>query len=455
MKSVALGLIRLYQRTLSPGQAARCRFVPTCSHYACEAVGHYGIFRGGLLAVWRLLRCQPLSRGGYDPVPGTDGEKARVNPHRLKKHARYIVIAVPLLGLLLSACAPRSQGSSAIAVEEGIIYAVSPAGRVMAIDPQQRRQRGQAGFPSGGREWLSPEEKLGIIYAQPLPSGDRLFVATFDGKVWVLNRGSGALRREEPLFEDGSLVATPVLAGSTLLIAADSELHAIDAATGAEQWAQPFEARSRIWASPVLMGDRVIFGSLDRRLYALRLDTGDEVWVEPFEAGGGIASTPLVVDGTIYFGSFDGYLYAVGSDGQLVWPSPIQVGEWVWSRPLYHEGTVYFGALDGVFYAVDARRGRVRWEEDTGEAIRAASALVEGVVVVATTGGTVYGMNPASGTKNWEWPLSPLGEDITISADLVGYDGEVYVVSEQGTIYALDAETGRLVWDFSLTKAVE
>ncbi len=80
MKSAALGLIRLYQRTLSPVQPARCRFVPTCSQYACEAIGHHGTLRGGLLTAWRLLRCHPLSRVGYDPVPGRDGKKAGSEP---------------------------------------------------------------------------------------------------------------------------------------------------------------------------------------------------------------------------------------------------------------------------------------------------------------------------------------------------------------------------------------
>jgi outer membrane protein assembly factor BamB len=381
------------------------------------------------------------------------GRKLEVDPQRLKRRARYIVIAIPLLGLLLSACVPQSRGSSAITVEDGIIYAVSPEGNVLALDPQQRLQRWQAEFPTGGREWISPAENLGVIYARPLPSGDRLFVATFDGKVWVLSRGRGDLQGEEPLFEDESLVATPALAGNTLLIAAGSELYAIDAATGVERWARPAQAQNRIWASPVLLGDRVIFASLDRRLYAVKLDTGEELW--SFEAGGGIASTPLVVDSTIYFGSFDGHLYAIGSDGREVWSSPVLADEWVWSRPLFYEGTVYFGALDGVLYAVDAIRGRVRWSEDLGEPIRAAPALEEGVVVVATTGGTVYGMDPGNGTQKWEWPLSPLDEDITVSAELAGHDGEVYVVSEQGTLYALDAGTGKLAWRFSLTEVGE
>jgi uncharacterized protein len=57
-----------YQRVISPGLPRRCRYEPTCSRYATQAIGEYGILRGLVLAVWRLLRCNPWSRGGYDPV---------------------------------------------------------------------------------------------------------------------------------------------------------------------------------------------------------------------------------------------------------------------------------------------------------------------------------------------------------------------------------------------------
>jgi len=70
MKRLLLGLIRLYRRTLSPVLSPRCRFEPSCSAYAEEAIQVHGAARGGLLALWRLLRCQPFARGGIDPVPG-------------------------------------------------------------------------------------------------------------------------------------------------------------------------------------------------------------------------------------------------------------------------------------------------------------------------------------------------------------------------------------------------
>jgi len=68
MKSLALGLLRLYKRWISPVFPPSCRYVPACSEYAMEAVDRYGALRGGALAAWRILRCHPLAKGGLDPV---------------------------------------------------------------------------------------------------------------------------------------------------------------------------------------------------------------------------------------------------------------------------------------------------------------------------------------------------------------------------------------------------
>ncbi|HWE08588.1 MAG TPA: membrane protein insertion efficiency factor YidD [Solirubrobacteraceae bacterium] len=60
--------IRLYQLLLSPLAGERCKYYPSCSEYAVQAISRFGILRGLVLAAWRLLRCNPWSRGGYDPV---------------------------------------------------------------------------------------------------------------------------------------------------------------------------------------------------------------------------------------------------------------------------------------------------------------------------------------------------------------------------------------------------
>ena len=68
LRVVAIAPIRLYQRAISPALPARCRYHPTCSEYAIQAVRRYGVLRGAVLGGWRLLRCNPWSHGGVDFV---------------------------------------------------------------------------------------------------------------------------------------------------------------------------------------------------------------------------------------------------------------------------------------------------------------------------------------------------------------------------------------------------
>jgi uncharacterized protein len=68
MRSIAVAPVRFYQRAISPAIPARCKYHPTCSEYAVQAVRRYGVLRGIALAIWRVLRCNPWSHGGVDKV---------------------------------------------------------------------------------------------------------------------------------------------------------------------------------------------------------------------------------------------------------------------------------------------------------------------------------------------------------------------------------------------------
>ena len=69
MKTILIKLIRFYQKYISPLKSTRCPYIPTCSQYGLEAIEKYGAVKGCLLAGWRILRCNPFSKGGYDPLP--------------------------------------------------------------------------------------------------------------------------------------------------------------------------------------------------------------------------------------------------------------------------------------------------------------------------------------------------------------------------------------------------
>lgn len=69
MRTLMTILLRVYKQAVSPWLPASCRYVPTCSEYAAEAVARHGLLHGTALACWRVLRCSPFAKGGFDPVP--------------------------------------------------------------------------------------------------------------------------------------------------------------------------------------------------------------------------------------------------------------------------------------------------------------------------------------------------------------------------------------------------
>ena len=69
IKNFLIRLIKFYQKYISGLKSTKCPYIPTCSQYGLEAIEKYGAFKGSLLAAWRIIRCNPFSKGGYDPVP--------------------------------------------------------------------------------------------------------------------------------------------------------------------------------------------------------------------------------------------------------------------------------------------------------------------------------------------------------------------------------------------------
>lgn len=69
MRKILIAIIKFYQKNISPLKRTKCPYYPTCSNYGLEAIKKHGALKGGCLTIWRILRCNPFSKGGYDPVP--------------------------------------------------------------------------------------------------------------------------------------------------------------------------------------------------------------------------------------------------------------------------------------------------------------------------------------------------------------------------------------------------
>jgi putative membrane protein insertion efficiency factor len=88
MKWMALALLRTYKWLISPLLGPACRYVPSCSEYAMEAVERYGVLKGGLKAAWRLARCHPFAKGGFDPVVSLQSPVASCHGEHLSNQRR-------------------------------------------------------------------------------------------------------------------------------------------------------------------------------------------------------------------------------------------------------------------------------------------------------------------------------------------------------------------------------
>lgn len=88
LKKVFIFPIKLYRKYISPHKAPCCRFTPTCSQYAIDAIEEWGVIAGLCLAFWRILRCNPFGKYGYDPVPENKRRRKREEKRRLKKQAK-------------------------------------------------------------------------------------------------------------------------------------------------------------------------------------------------------------------------------------------------------------------------------------------------------------------------------------------------------------------------------
>jgi len=366
------------------------------------------------------------------------------------------LIVIALFALLLVSCIPGTGqpigGWSGVAVHDGIIYVGSTDGRVVAINSSTQSQ-----------QWDYTITPATSIYTTPIVDGDLVYVGTYNGIVLALNTSARVEDLPFPQARYGewewycpienaksnAIVADLAMSEDALYVASSNgRVYSLDKGSGDENWKREdipvlTENAEKLWDSPVIQGNTLYVSTFDGHIYTLSAETGQLLdW--SFEAEAGFASAPVIYEDIIYVGSFDRYLYAVRIGGDVpLWKFPQEkpAGNWFWASPIINEGIVYAGCLDGKLYAIEAKTGEELWEFDAESPIVSSPVLIDNLLIVGAESGNVYVINPETGVgeriKNRENSDKPTIND-QIRASLCAHEGLVYIRGEDNQLYIVD-----------------
>ncbi len=242
------------------------------------------------------------------------------------------------------------------------------------------------------------------------------------------------------------VTSTPLVDGERVVFGCrDGSVYALSAVDGSRVWA--YAAGSGFGSSPALAGEAVVLGAYDGTIYGLARTTGEELWTVP--TGGKIVASPVVGDDTVFLGSYDHHLYAVNPvDGTVRWKK--DVGAVLWSSPALGEGVVVVGDLNGRVTAYDPATGSRVWRAEGLGAIYSSPVVAEGKVILGAGTGAVLALDAATGETVWS---------VDAASDVGGspayHEGRVVIGADSGRILGIDVAMGQVVWQGTVGGAVK
>jgi len=370
------------------------------------------------------------------------------------KQAKILLLAIiTLLPLVLVSCGGATQptgGWSGPTVKDGIIYAGTRDGRVVAVNVSTRETQW---------EWPDTTGVRGLVYTTPIVQGDLVYFGTYSGEVYALDIADGVVKWVHPPKSEGyigGVVGIPVIAdGIIYTSSSDGRIHALNTTSGKPKWVSNRTSDYKLWTSPAVVGDTIYISTFDGRICALSTETGELLdW--SFEAEAGFASSPVVCEDHIYVGSFDRYLYSIEIGSNVsTWRFPEEeaAGNWFWASPVVNQGVVYAGCLDGKLYAIGAETGEKIWEFHAEDSIVSSPVLTDNLLIIADESGTVYIFDVISQFGDEAVPLKTISIGVSVISPFYALDGLVYIRGEDNSLYVVDIGKGELVegWPVSLT----
>jgi len=315
------------------------------------------------------------------------------------------------------------------------------------------------------------------IYSSPAVSGNTVYVGSNDHHLHAIDLATGTEKWKFKTGGHVAS-SPAVSNGSVFFLSYDNNFYAVDASTGAQKWKFKTEGERRFIAkhlhgvepasepvpdpfdfylsSPVIDNGLVFFGSGDSNVYALDAASGALKW--KFKTGDVVHASPAIVDGTLYIGSWDTFLYALdAASGKEKWR--FKTGEdheiynqtGIQASPAVADGVVYFGCRDSNFYALDARSGKQLWlfSNKTSWVINSA-AIQDGKVYFATSDtGLFQALDAKSGAVLYTLDFNhwPMFSSPAIAGNML------YLGSHQGRLLAIDLSAKKLAWYFETEAA--
>ena len=277
-----------------------------------------------------------------------------------------------------------------------------------------------------------------------------LYQVVDDGLVVAVNAKNGKRKWDR---EVGALAASsPAIDGRSLYVtilegdrgSGRGKALAMDPDTGHVRWAKALPSRTE--SSPLVIGNRVYFGSEDGTLYALDKRSGRQLWT--YRASGAIKGSPAYSDGKLYFGNYGGQVQAIRADsGKLVWRTSGGSAGNFYATAAVAFGRVYIGNTDGREYSFSANSGALAWAHQTGGYVYSSSAVdnvpdVGPTVFVGSYDGGFYAFDARTGDVRWRYDA---GGHISGGSTVVGNTVYFANLSARSTI-GLGTRGGKVVF---------
>jgi outer membrane protein assembly factor BamB len=297
------------------------------------------------------------------------------------------------------------------------------------------------------------------FYSAPVVSDEvTLLFPTYSRRIYEIDAQAARINNPEGrLIEDESptnhIVADVLATEDTLYIPlSEGDVKAINRSDWTVRWR--FDTEFGVWSKPLLVGDEVIFSSMDHNLYAADPLTGDELW--RLDLGGALAGAPVLSNDFLYVGSFANRVYKISLEGDIV--AEFTTRDWVWGSPAITEdgSMLYVGDASGWMYALDIGGDEFRevWSRQVAQRAIFATPLIAGdSLIVASRDRRAYWLNREDGVEAFNRELAgevlanPLlvGEGETVSVPLV----IISTMANQEALVAFTLDNGERRWVYS------